>query len=174
MTYRYQAFYCEENAWWLCQRSELGPGKREVWFISNESKQCALLEQRAAPVGLEVIWDYHVVVVVGDAVWDLDSRLGMPVPVLEYLEKTFPDLPAELRHLAPRFRVVDADELVATLHSDRSHMRTPDGGWLRPPPAWDPPRAAFPPNLMRFVDLDDDEIAGEVLDLDALVARYSR
>ena len=170
---RYHPFYCEENAWWLCQRPELGDGPRDVVFITNAAKQCLLREQRNAPVGEHVIWDYHVIVVVGDAVWDLDTRMDVPVEVTAYLDATFPELPPEMSHMAPRFRVVAADELVRIFHTDRTHMRDAHGGWLQPPPSWEPPTTEGPPNQTRFTDLSDD-IAGDVLDLPALRARYSR
>lgn len=171
--HEYHPFYCEENAWWLCQHPALGEGKREVVFISNAARQCLLLAQRAAPEGQPILWDYHVIVIADGRVWDLDTRLGMPVSVADYLDATFPELPPERRHLAPRFRIVAADELVAKFGTDRSHMRTPSGGWHKPPPPWEPPSGPAGANQTRFFDLDDD-VAGEIVDLPALYARYSR
>jgi hypothetical protein len=47
-------------------------------------------------------------------------------------------------------------------------MRSPDGGFLRPPPPWDPPTSVGPAsNLMRFVDLTDD-VAGQIVGLEEL------
>ncbi len=171
--FRYQPFYCEENSWWLCQRPELGVGARHVVFITNEAKQCLLHAQRAAAVGQTVVWDYHVIVVVAGRAWDLDSRLGLPVPLNSYLDATFPSLPPNMGHMAPKFRVITAETLTALFHSDRSHMRDAEGRWLRPPPPWKPPKAGERANQMRFVDLDDD-IAGEILDTDELRVRYSK
>ncbi len=166
MSVRYQPFYCEENAWWLCH--DAGADAQAV-FISNARKQCVLFQQRIAPPGEPAVWDYHVVAVIAGQVWDPDTRLGMPLPALSYLGATFP-----FRELADvRFRVVPRDALLATFTTDRSHMRTADG-WREPPPPWDPPAApGHGMNLLRFIDMDDP-IAGEVLDLPALRARYSR
>ncbi len=172
--FRYQPFFCEENAWWLCQHPALGAADREVVFITNPDRQCVLLHQRAVPPGEPVTWDYHVVVVAEQSVWDLDSRLGMPVAVLDYLDATFPGWPPHLSHLAPQFRVVEAAELLRSFRTDRGHMRRPDGTWLQAPPSWEPPGAALagPANQLRFVDLTDD-IAGEVMDLTAFRRRYA-
>ena len=119
------------------------------------------------------MWDYHVVVAAGGMVWDLDTRLELPTEVSAYLDATFPTLSAELAHMAPRFRVVSAAEFVATFRTDRSHMKNDDGDWIAPPPPWEPVGAAGAANQQRFVDLDDG-VAGEILDLSALRARYSR
>ncbi|MEZ4311086.1 MAG: hypothetical protein R3F14_23845 [Polyangiaceae bacterium] len=98
-----------------------------------------------------------------------DTTLGFPVPAGEYLARSFRDgLPAEL---APIFRVVPAQVFVATLASDRSHMRGADGRYERPPPPWAPISAPERgSNLMRFVDMRDP-IAGEVLSLGELRGR---
>jgi hypothetical protein len=171
--FRYHPYYCEENVWWLCQRSELGDGARDVVFITNPNKQCLFREQRATPAGANTLWDYHVIVVAGGEVWDLDTRIGLHVPVDSYLDATFPDLPPGMQELAPMFRVIDSGEFVKVFCTDRSHMRDAKGGWLQPPPPWDAPCNAAHANQMRFVDLGDD-IAGEVLDLPSFRARYSR
>lgn len=165
MSVRYQPFYCEENAWWLCHDA---PSDAEVVFISNAHKHCVLFQQRIAPPGEAAVWDYHVIAVIAGAVWDPDTRLGMPVPTLRYLDETFPVV-ADVR-----FRVVPRDELLVSFSTDRSHMRRRDGAYLQPPPPWDPPAAPGQHmNLMRFIDMDD-AIAGEVLELPGLRARYSR
>jgi hypothetical protein len=163
MDRKYQPFYCEENAWWLVK--ERGG---HALFVSNAALEVAMLHQRAAPVGELVVWDYHVVALVDGEVHDPDTRLGMPVALAGYLAASFPPM-----GMAPRFRVVAAADLMATFTTDRSHMRRPNGGYTQPPPPWNPPRApGHDMNLMRFVDMNDD-IAGEVMDGDALVAAYS-
>lgn len=171
--HKYHPFYCEENAWWLCQDPLLRDEQPDVVFISNAGGQCLLLEQRAAPADEPVIWDYHVIVIARGQVWDLDTRLGMPVPVKAYLDATFPELPPALGHLAPRFRIVDAEELIAKFRTDRSHMRDASGGWRKPPPPWDPPGGSAGANQTRFFDLEDG-VAGKIVDLPELYARYSR
>lgn len=130
--------------------------------------------QRAAGrPGRALVWDYHVVVLARDPweIWDLDTFLGCPVPAAEYLLHTFhPTLPAEY---APRFRLVEADTFAAAFASDRSHMRTLDGRWQKPPPPWPPIGAPErESNLLRFVDVEAPFL-GEVLDLRQLFARIS-
>jgi hypothetical protein len=175
MTHRYHPFYCEENVWWLCHADSIA-SNADVLFISNERQQCLLLQQRAAPEGEPVLWDYHVVLVSNGSVWDLDSRLEMPTTIERYLNATFPPLPHDMQNLAPSFRVVAKQEFLSVFCTDRSHMQRDDGSWLKPPPSWQPPKPTGKhraPNQLRFVDMRDD-VAGTVLDLDALRLRYSR
>lgn len=136
---RYQPFYCEENVWWLCCEPELGPERSSVVFLTAPAGCCPMLNQRAAPPGRWIAWDYHAVLVDGlGRVWDLDSRLPLPSPGRTWLEASFrlaSRLPPAYR---PRFRVVPCGQFRADFASDRSHMRDPLGGWLRSPPPWRP------------------------------------
>ena len=168
---RYQPFYCEENVFHLCADDRVAQRPREIVFISNAARSCAMWHQRAAHrPGAPMVWDYHVVLLVGAPweIWDLDTTLGFPVPALAYLRRSFrADVPAEY---LPVFRVVEAGAFAAAFASDRSHMRGPEG-WLRPPPPWPAPGApGAAPNLMRFVDVTAPFL-GEVMDLGAMVAR---
>lgn len=171
---RYQAFYCEENAYHLAREPVVAARPREVMFISNPTRSIAMWNQRAAgQPGAAMLWDYHVVLLVQDPweIWDLDTFLGCPVPAADYLQGSFrPDLPA---HYQPYFRLVEADELAATFASDRAHMRRRDGHYKRPPPPWPP--IGVPgreSNLMRFVDVTAPFV-GEVVDLARLVERVT-
>ena len=171
---RYHAFYCEENVFHLAAEPEIAHRPREVVFISNPDRSCVMWHQRAARrPGAPLLWDYHVVLLVGAPweVWDLDTTLGFPVPAEAYLGASFrADVPAEY---LPLVRVVEARVFTGAFASDRSHMRRPDGRWLRPPPPWPALGAAgAEPNLMRFVDVTSPFL-GEVLDLDAMRARVS-
>lgn len=162
--FRYQPFWCEENAWWLCAEPALGPGERHVVLVTSLAGRVPLLEQRAVPLGKLVGWDYHVVVVDGQGrVWDLDTRLPLPVSGLRWLDRSFA-LALRLSAIyAPRLRCIPAEEFRRGFASDRSHMRDRRGRWLRPPPPWSPigqgmslprlldPRAAAPGRLL---DLD--------------------
>lgn len=174
-TIRYQPYYCEENAYHLCtdpQRPELRGRSPAALFIRGLGDHCVMWQQGAVAPGEPVFWDYHVVVLAQGPwqIWDLDTRLGCPVPATTYLRRSFrPELtlPPEL---TPRFRLVDAAELARTFASDRSHMRDPDGRFSQPPPPWPAIGAGKPSTLARFLDLNDP-IAGERLDLSTLLAR---
>jgi hypothetical protein len=159
----YWPYFCEENIWHLCGDDRtLGStpaGERRVVFISNARRRVALSKQRAGGGGL-VLWDYHVVLLDGRKVWDLDSTLGCPVDLDVWVrESFFPLVPG----YAPRFRVVDAATYRARFASDRSHMRDAEGTPLKPPPPW--PRIGEGMTLMQFVDLESPFV-GEVLDLE--------
>ncbi len=172
---RYHPFYCEENAFHLCQHAVLGARARHVVFVSGALGGCVMWHQRAARgPAAPLFWDYHVIVLAEGPweVWDPDSTLGCPVGAAFYLERSFrPGLPAEL---APIFRVVRAAEIVATLASDRSHMRGPDGRFERRPPPWPPVSAKERgTNLARFIDMSDPFV-GEVLSLGELSSRVAK
>lgn len=63
--HRYTAYYCEENVYWLAQEPALAAHRREVVFVSNERRACAVFDQRAAATpSAPVVWDYHVVLAV--------------------------------------------------------------------------------------------------------------
>lgn len=174
---RYQAHYCEENIWHLCAHPELSEAVCQVVFITNTRQAVPFWHQRAASPGQYIVWDYHVVLLVKASdrwqVWDLDSRLEVPLPLGEYLRATF----ANLRHVEPdfwpRFRVVAADEYRQHFSSDRSHMRDADGAYLAEPPGWPPIlRPELGMNLHRFRDLDTPFL-GRVVDLALLAAWFN-
>jgi len=168
----HQAFYCEENVFHLCQHAVLAGRGRSAVFVSGAMGGCVMWHQRAARgPAAALFWDYHVFVLAEGPweVWDLDTRLGCPLPAAEYLARSFREgLPPDL---APVFRVVPSDELVATLASDRSHMRGRDGRFERPPPPW--PTVSAPErgsNLGQFIDMSAPFV-GDVLSLEELAER---
>jgi hypothetical protein len=167
-------FYCEENVYHLASAPLLTARSREVVFISNARRACAVWHQRAArrPTW-PILWDYHVVLLCARPweVWDLDSTLGFPCPAVHYLERSFRREAGE--DLAPRFRVVDADLYLERFASDRSHMRARDGSYAKDPPPWRPIGApGAPSNLASFVDMRSPFL-GEVMDLRALLVRIA-
>ncbi len=168
----YCPFYCEENLWHLAADPEVGEGTRHVLLISNAEHKVALWQQRAGAEdqGGLVVWDYHVVLVVGTAVWDLDSELGAPAPAPRYFAETFRPVP---ERFAPRFRVMDASDYREAFASDRRHMRGPDGSFVQPPPPWDPIGmsrigSAKALTLDALRDPSNEE-PGEVVDLPGLI-----
>jgi len=164
MPIRYWPYFCEENIWHLCgDDAALGStpsAERRVVFITNARRRVAIRKQRAGGGGL-VLWDYHVVLLAGRKMWDLDSTLGCPVDLDVWIQESFfPRVPG----YGPRFRVVDAPTYRSRFASDRSHMRDVEGRPLKPPPPWPPIGEGM--TLMDFVDLETPFV-GEVLEFDA-------
>lgn len=167
-----QPYYCEENAWHLCQEALFGDRPRHVVFISNLERELPMWNQKAGR-GKAIVWDYHVIVLAEDPVeiWDVDTLLGLPVDLADYVGGSFhPEMPEPYQ---PLFRLVEANVFVDIFASDRSHMQRPDGSFLKPPPNW--PMLGKPgdsSNLMHFIDMRLPFV-GEVLSLDELILRYS-
>jgi hypothetical protein len=167
---RYTPYFCEENVYQLALDAV---GSHAV-FVTNAAKQVAMWQQRA---GDPVVWDYHVVLVADGGVTDLDTTIpgGPRVSLARWIAGTFPVDERVPDPLRPRFRVVPRDELVRTFSSDRSHMRDPEsGGPLQPFPPWPAIDCPLGGNtLPRYLDLADP-IAGDVVDLAGLRARFSQ
>jgi hypothetical protein len=182
-TRAYCPFYCEENIWHLCadERGRLGPGgDRRVLFISNKARRVAMWGQRSSPdPELPVAWDYHVIMLVerpaGWEAWDLDASGPIPCPAAQWLEDSFRGTGLLPRKFEPRFRLVAGADYRRYLRSDRRHMRGADGSPRQPPPSWAPIIGERAPgtdddgsNLDRFIDCEDPQFLGELLDLHAL------
>ncbi len=172
----YQAFYCEENVYHLCQDPRFTGRSPAAVFVTGSGGECVMWHQRAARrPGAPLSWDYHVFLVVRDPweIWDLDTVLGHPVPAETYLRRSFRpevELPEELD---PVFRIVGKTELLETFSSDRSHMRRPDGRFQKPPPPWPTIGAPGAPSCLgRYLDMND-EVAGEVMNLAAFLVRVT-
>lgn len=125
----YTARFCEENVWWLTRRlaeSGVAAADMDVIFLTNPSMSVLLLQQRAAPPGQPVVWDYHVVLRLRDAegnwVLDRDSRLPCPLPCADYLDATFPPQAGLRPDLRTWTREIPAADYLARFRSDRSHM----------------------------------------------------
>lgn len=150
----YAACYCEENTYLLIRRLAEQHGSDGLYavFVSNPERRTPIWRQRAAsaaagPGGCCVCWDYHSWAVRtrrsgeegGSLVYDLDTTLEpFPVPFAVYRREALRPCagPARL------YRIVPAREMLASFSSDRSHMRTADGGWTAAPPAWAPIRGS--------------------------------
>jgi hypothetical protein len=128
--FRYTALFCEENIWWLAHdlvAEGRPPGNLQVLLFSNPSQSILMLNQRAAPAGQPIAWDYHVVLkaLLEDVQWlfDFDTRLAFPLTFADYLRRSFPAqdlLPAEYRTWV---RMIPASAYLERFSSDRSHMR---------------------------------------------------
>ena len=189
ITLKRQPYYCEENAWQLCQEPFFGSRKCHVVFISNLEQAVPMWNQRAGreKPGLNIwgygspsapfapnpiVWDYHVIVLAEDPVeiWDVDTLLGIPIDLFDYLQGSFhPEMPEQFQ---PCFRIVHADVFVDIFASDRSHMQRPDGSFRKPPPTWPMiGKRGVKSNLMQFVDMAQTFV-GEVLSLEELRKRF--
>lgn len=171
--FAYAACYCEENVHLLARDPRVGAPveERRALFVTNRARSVAVWSQRA---GDPVVWDYHVVLLARSGpggrweAWDLDTTLGLPVPLERWLGGSF--RPGTPERLAPRLRLVSAAEYLARFSSDRSHMLDGRGRPRAPRPPWPPiwqEREGM--NLLRFVDLERPFV-GAVLGLDELAS----
>ncbi len=158
---QYTPFYCEENIWHLCR--QLNNPNAQVIFISNPAREFVIFHQRLDPAG--IIWDYHVVLLADNQVYDLDTILLFPCPQETYLQMSFPDgIPSDLE---PQLRLIPASEYVESFASDRSHMLDEDGNYLHPPPPWPAIQPEQGNKVWEFADMTVETI-GTVHTLDSL------
>lgn len=163
----YQPFFCEENVLQLLRGQAL-PRPAAAVFVTNDDRSVAMWGQRAAAVD-PIVWDYHVVALLPehDLVVDLDDRTQLARPRAAWLQHAF--RPVDEPRFLPRFRIVPADDYLATFSSDRSHMLDVRGRPLHPFPAWPAPFDATKGHVLpRFVDLAEP-IAGVVTDAAGLL-----
>lgn len=139
---RYQPYYCEENAWFLCQDARIIPALARVVIVTNRMRAVRMFGQRAG-FPSAVFWDYHVFVWSPPHVWDPDTLLGFPCRDQDYFQRSFLDVPGANvdspvggADFAPIFRVVCAQTYVRQFCSDRSHMITEQGDYSHAPPQW--------------------------------------
>lgn len=127
--YRYTPCFCEENIWHLANDLVVA-GERiddlNILFFSNPARQVIIYQQKMAPPGDAIIWDYHVVLenCGGEEkrVYDFDSRLDFPHAKADYFEQSFP-VPEMLQPAQQMLiRRVSADAYLRHFESDRSHM----------------------------------------------------
>lgn len=174
--------YCEENVWKLCQDvsirhpSELC--KCSVVFVSNEKRTVPMWRQRAGKDEEKlVIWDYHVLFLYHPddrcLVFDLDSELPFPTYFHKYVTETFRTDQILKPDLFRYFRVVPAPVYLQNFASDRSHMKRPDGTWIKPPPDYNCIKSATSSNnLEDFINMDSTKGYGEVVNLVEFVGKF--
>ena len=83
--YTYTRYFCEENIW-LLAKSLIDRGipadDLQVLILSTPSESVVLFNQRAAPEGAPLSWDYHVILQATldghPYIFDFDSRLAFP------------------------------------------------------------------------------------------------
>lgn len=179
----YTSCYCEENVWKLCEqiRDEKEQNLDEYYavFISNEKRQVPLWMQKSAKDPLApVVWDYHVLLLrrVGDKgfIYDLDSILPFPCPFEQYVHQAIQNDRQLKKHFHRKFRVIPAESFLRTFASDRSHMKKPNGEWIKTPPPYSPIRTAESTmNLQEFIDMTAAEGEGQVMDYKSFIRNYT-
>jgi hypothetical protein len=175
--FRYTAYFCEENIWWLARSladGGLDAVRMKVLLFTNPGQTTLLFNQREAPPGTPVVWDYHVILratIDGEAkVLDFDTRLDFPSAYADYLHRTFPPqstLPDEYRTWV---RVIPAESYLRHFYSDRSHMlgRLPEEAFPDYP-IIQPEEGIWPIDLAAYRDLHarlgDDSTVQRLSDL---------
>ena len=170
--FAYQAAYCEENIWHLCQQNPLQ--NSYVIFIFSKGDAFPMLNQRASQhPSLPIFWDYHVVLLVmtgNNQIFDFDTTLPFNTDIETYFRQSFIDESLLSDQETPLFRLVPSGEFAKVFSSDRSHMRTPSG-WLAPPPNWSL-IGSVDTNLAEFIQANDNNF-GELLTYDAVMSRFT-
>ena len=85
--------------------------------------------------------------------WDLDTRLGLPVLADIYFRKTFLPQSIDITRNDVILRLISAEEYVSKLSSDRAHMKLPSGEWVAPPPEWPMIIQGKDPNLLDWINI---------------------
>jgi len=170
--FAYQAAYCEENIWHLCQQNPLQ--NSYVVFIFSKGDAFPILNQRASQhPSLPIFWDYHVVLLVmadNNQIFDFDTTLPFNTDIETYFRQSFIDERLLSDQETPLFRLVPSGEFAKVFSSDRSHMKTPSG-WLAPIPSW-PCIGNSGNNLSDFIRASENQF-GELLTYDSILSRFS-
>jgi len=181
---QYAACFCEENVYKLIQKvSEDHPESlQNTWavFISNSGRCVPLWSQKAGREGDGlVIWDYHVILLYKEEdgqtlVYDLDTRLPFPAQFPLYSEATLTSDEMLEAKFHRQFRVIPGAEYLASLSTDRRHMKN-DEGWLQAPPSWPciKGKSDQDHNLDNFIDMDDGVGNGKVMTLKTFIEQFS-
>lgn len=162
----------------LVEKGEATHAELFACFISNTMKQVPTYCQKASRrTDGHVVWDYHVIALqltngLGQClVWDLDSTLPFPCPLVDYQAMALPDSgdnePVGMEGCERLYRLIPSSDFLNHFASDRSHMRRGDGSWLAPPPPWPGIRAQTDGSTNRIeqywsMDDQDDRRLGRV------------
>ncbi|XP_075996292.1 protein N-terminal glutamine amidohydrolase [Genypterus blacodes] len=178
----YTSCYCEENVWKLCEfvkeQRSAQLDNLSVIFISNDSRKVPLWKQRSGHSDQPVIWDYHVVLLrlrqSADAqVYDLDSLLSFPCSLPQYAAEALRSDRSIKRTFHRKLRIIQAKSFLQNFASDRSHMKTAEGTWTVPPPAYPPIQTAESHmNLDDFISMKPSVGWGGVYSLDHFLQRF--
>ena len=171
----YRSCYCEENIWHLAREEWFRERATMVVIVSGEGRYRRLwFQNNAESLEAPVYWDYHVILLAYEEdwwVWDLDTSLGLPVLADTYFHKTFLQQNIDVAHTDVILRLVQAEEYVRKLSSDRAHMRLPSGEWLAPPPDWPMILHGKDPNLPDWININY-AVPGKVLTLAEFMHEY--
>ncbi|XP_052718138.1 protein N-terminal glutamine amidohydrolase-like [Crassostrea angulata] len=178
----YTSCYCEENVWCLCDslKSKIPGAIQNCYcvFISNKRRAIPLWKQKASRrQDGQVIWDYHVIFLYEPSesktiVYDLDTTLTFPCDFRRYYEESIKDERCLKPEYHRMFRVIPAEEFLQTFASDRSHMLTPEGHWVSPPPTYPPIKTKeCSNNIQEFISMDKNN-HGDVLSLNEFLERF--
>lgn len=179
----YTSCYCEENVWKLCHQIKVNNPQTldeyYVVFISNKKRQVPLWMQKSSKDPLTpVVWDYHVILLQKpkegkSLVYDLDSILAFPCSLEQYLSQAIQSERTIKKEYHRKFRIIQAEQFLATFASDRSHMKLPNGQYVKPPPNYPPIRTADEVmNLDDFIDVTTLLGNGRIKDLKGLVNMF--
>ncbi|CAG2120209.1 unnamed protein product, partial [Medioppia subpectinata] len=107
-------------------------------------------------------------------VYDMDSTLEFPIDFSTYSGLTFRDETAIRDEYHRRFRVIEAQIYLTTFASNRSHMRRPEGSWIKDPPLYPCIKTnECDHNLDGFISMDCHRFAiGSVLDINQFNHRF--
>lgn len=172
--FRYTAFFCEENIWWLVHDlAENNPHvtDMQVLFLTNPDQSIVLLNQKNTAPGQVTVWDYHVILIATieqqSVTFDFDSMLDFPVSARTYAAHTFPQQASLPTCYRSWIRTVEADTFLDHFHSDRSHMMEKVDSVSFPP---DPPINPKPGNaaidLADYRNLEQDITGSQIYPLE--------